>query len=344
MSTARPAPQPPAQSQGVNSLADRPASLFDVRACYSHFLGREVESDEAAAGHLSDAPSVWNLINRFQTAPEARRRRVQQVSDEMEGQQYNGQTVVLDLSPQQREEIFRHIETVWSRYGREDAYYSVLTNPRYMSDKAGTNDIEHFYATGEDEINSLLAICIRNGIDLPTRDLSFVELGCGVGRLAEHACQRFARYKGVDISANHLAIARARLQVRGCGNADLQLLPDYLASADTFDFFYSVIVLQHNPPPVIHMLLDQCMGRLKRGGYAYFQVPCYLYDYRFEATSYLAGQGRAEHMEMHALPQRHIFELLARHNLQAIEVVPNGRIGGIGHSYTFFARKMIQSS
>ena len=44
-------------------------------------------------------------------------------------------------------------------------------------------------------------------------------------------------------------------------------------------------------------------------------------------------------MEMHPLPQRQVFALLAEHGLIPIEVVPNARIGPSGHSYSFLAQK-----
>jgi hypothetical protein len=78
---------------------------------------------------------------------------------------------------------------------------------------------------------------------------------------------------------------------------------------------------------------------LSPGGYAYFQVPCYLYDYKFKTSDYLAGAGKLDVMEIHAIPQRIVFELLHAAGLIPIEVVLNPRIGPIGYSYSFFARK-----
>jgi hypothetical protein len=43
-----------------------------------------------------------------------------------------------------------------------------------------------------------------------------------------------------------------------------------LAQIGGFDFFYSVIVLQHNPPPVIVHMLKTVFAQLNPGGIGYF--------------------------------------------------------------------------
>jgi hypothetical protein len=126
---------------------------------------------------------------------------------------------------------------------------------------------------------------------------------------------------------------------RRIANASLMLLQDYLSDDSLSDVFFSVIVLQHNPPPIIRDLLDACLARVTPGGLAYFQVPCHLYNYSFSVADYLAGNGQAEEMEIHAIPQREIFAMLARHGFTPIEVTPDDRVGSIGFSYTFLARK-----
>lgn len=330
---------PSISTKGIRLQADRPASPYDVRACYRQFLGRDAESEQVVAGHLSDTPSLWTLIARFLAAPETQRRGMHAACERIERDQ-SGLGVVLDLTDAEEAEMTRHIEAIWSRYGAEEAYFSVLTNPAYLSNRLEDDVKEQFYNTGASEVASLQEVFRRNGVDIDS-NWSVVELGCGVGRMAEAFSDLFESYAGVDISANHLAIARNRLTARGRHNARFLLLNDYLSGGESFDVFYSIIVLQHNPPPVIHRLLDESLGKVRSGGYAFFQVPCFLYDYTFEAQAYLAGAGRADHMEMHALPQHKVFELLSRHGMVPIEVAPSGHIGGIGLSYTFFAKKAV---
>ena len=46
---------------------------------------------------------------------------------------------------------------------------------------------------------------------------------------------------------------------------DLDTLPE-------FDLFFSMIVLQHNPPPLIALMLEKIAARLRPGGVAVFAV------------------------------------------------------------------------
>ena len=76
-----------------------------------------------------------------------------------------------------------------------------------------------------------------------------------------------------------------------------------MVNLEQADLVYSVIVLQHNPPPVIHMLVRAFLKALNPGGVAYFQVPTYRVGYRFSPGEYLENEGKTHAMmEMHVIP------------------------------------------
>jgi SAM-dependent methyltransferase len=133
----------------------------------------------------------------------------------------------------------------------------------------------------------------------------------------------------VDVSESHLELARDRLQELGVENVRCVLLQDFDLFRDIgdFDVFYSQIVLQHNPPPVIDVLLDRALQHLASGGLGYFQVPTYHEGYSFRLEEYLKGDFEQHGIEMHALPQRRIFELARRHGAAVLEVLEDGCTG-----------------
>jgi SAM-dependent methyltransferase len=317
--------------------ADRQATAADVVACYEKFLGRQPEDPKIINAHLSAYPHLWDLIVAVHDSQEAQRRRIQLACALIAAEQ-DARGVAVEASPSETAQLTDHIRRVWSRYGREEAYFSVLTDPAYLRERLGVADLEAFYATGHVEVRRFENVCRRNGIE-PVPAWSICELGCGVGRVGEAFAKHYRAYAGVDISPEHLAIARARLAERALENARWASLDEFQAGALTYDVFFSMIVLQHNTPPIMRMMLERGLQNLEPGGIAYFQVPCHLYDYRFSVAGYLAGEGRLEEMELHALPQREVFELLARHALVPLEVTPDDRIGPSGISYTFLARK-----
>ena len=95
------------------------------------------------------------------------------------------------------------------------------------------------------------------------------------------------------------------------------------------DLFYSQIVLQHNPPPLIMEILGSAFAGLRAGGLAYFQVPTYMNGYRFELETYLKDL-RVHGMEMHAVPQKAIFDLGFEHGLKTLDAQADGSIGHFG--------------
>ena len=313
------------------------AERSDVVMCYRLFLRREPESDAAIDQHLHDKPTVWLLMQRFAASNE-----YEPISIDIGcsgiWRRQDGRDIRGESSAAAYRELLDHIEKIWSAYGTEDPYYSVLTDPAYKADSITPDLKERFYETGRGDLENFKLAFRRNRIDIDPR-WCILELGCGLGRIGEHFCSEFKHYHGIDISANHLARAERRFSSKKIRNAKLSLLKDALDSEGSFDIFYSMIVLQHNPPPVMRYLLDVFLSKLRPNGFAFFQLPCHLYGYEFDTDRYLAGQGRHNSMEMHALPQRYVFELLYKHGLRPIEVCPYSAIGPIGISYIFFAQK-----
>jgi hypothetical protein len=101
-----------------------------------------------------------------------------------------------------------------------------------------------------------------------------------------------------------------------------------------------VIVLQHNPPPLIAHILRKLLDALRPGGVAFFQLPTYSRGYRFEVAKYLRSKARADSVEMHVLPQAEVFSIVASHSCEMLEVLPDSCVGDPDWiSNTFLVRK-----
>ncbi|MBY0531534.1 MAG: class I SAM-dependent methyltransferase [Xanthobacteraceae bacterium] len=235
----------------------------------------------------------------------------------------------------QRERMLAHIREVWERHAQSDPYFSVLTAPKYTPQNLSDEAIEEFYQSGFGVADGIKKTFAANGIAL-NQNHEVLDLGCGLGRNCEPMRSLFARYIGIDISSGHLEIARTRCSK--FSNVEFQHLSDYVKSSRRFDVFFSRLVLQHNPPPVIEWLLDISLARLRPGGIAYFQVPCQLDNYSFDVDKYLAGEGQKKIMEMHALPRERIHRILGKHNLIILQVTPDNSARN-ALSYQFVAQK-----
>ncbi len=237
--------------------------------------------------------------------------------------------IELELSNEDKRTLWRHVSRVWTRLGGEDPYWSVLSAERWRKDAMTKADaIADFYATGEQAVARVDQWLARNRVAL-SADGVCSEFGCGVGRVTEWLARRFRLVRAFDISATHLAAARERLSGLGIRNVEWVLVrgQEDLRHLQGTAFFYSIIVLQHNPPPLIADVLDAALAGLQDDALAFFQVPTYAKGYRFGVQAYLEGLAQQTGIEMHLLPQKAIFDAAARSWCKVLEVQPDWLVG-----------------
>ena len=180
---------------------------------------------------------------------------------------------------------------------------------------------DKFYESGLTGLANLKLAFERNRIEID-RSWHILDFGCGVGRIGGRSfAQEFRFYYGVDISKTHLEHAISQFNRNNISNAQFITLQNAIEQNIEFVICFSMIVLQHNPPPVMLYLLNYFLSKLRVGGFAYFQLPCHIHEYSFEVDRYLVGEGKRDMMEMHALPQNYVFEALYQNGLQPHKVL-----------------------
>lgn len=239
--------------------------------------------------------------------------------------------VDLHVTEGEEKRLWDHVATAWSRMGASEPYWSVLANPQWkMSGLRRSERLDAFYSTGRSQLNRLDSWFSRSSVSLPST-ATCAEYGCGVGRCTIWLAKRYARVIAFDVSEPHLKLARAKAESEGITNiefvhvrskSDLDLLR-------LVDLFYSDIVLQHNPPPLIVQILEYAFAGLRAGGLAYFQVPTYAKGYSFNTIEYLHTLTEPG-MEMHFVPQSVIFSLAFSQGMKPLEALPDGAIGHFG--------------
>jgi SAM-dependent methyltransferase len=297
-----------------------------VRWAYRLLLGREPESDTAVDGHVLRCRDIAALRRAFlgseeflNTSPAASRLTLH--GDEP------ARTIEIDGPPELLRRLFEHVNRSWQHLGEQDPFWSVLTAPEYRGTPSAER-IAEFFASGKVEVARLQLALSRIGVALDGRGRC-VEYGCGVGRVTRHLAPLFEHMMGVDISQAHLRLAEHHARMDGVSGIEWMHLEslDSLGHMPEADFIYSMIVLQHNPPPVIERVLRRFAQMLRPGGIAYFQVPTYRADYEFHLAEYIERQLGRKEMEMHAFPQRRIFEIFADAGALPLQVVEDGATG-----------------
>lgn len=287
-----------------------------ARLAYLLLLGREPESERAIASARS-YPSLAALRQAFLGSDEFRNKvKLRPVLVALDAPPIEVEWQV-DAATARR--LLAHVGETWARLGAERPHWSVLSADHFLPERiAATGD--RFFQSGKRDRDGLLAVLRRLGRE-PAEFPVLFEFGCGLARVTPFLAESFARVVACDVSASHLALARERLAVEHAGVTLHEATPGDLGMKEGFDLWFSRLVLQHNPPPVMAMVLRRALSLLNPGGIAHFQLPTYARGYRFTAADYLAGvkPGGGE-IEMHVLPQPVIFELAAQCGCEPLEV------------------------
>ena len=151
-----------------------------------------------------------------------------------------------------------------------------LENARFYVNTANENwNDDEFFASGRQTVREEVStdmINICQGKD--PKQMTVLEIGCGVGRVTRALAEMFGTVHGVDVSGE--MVKQATEANRAVGNAhfwqnngtDLQVLGDIQV-----DFAFSSIVFQHIPSrEVIQKYVCEVHRLLRPGGLFKFQV------------------------------------------------------------------------
>lgn len=149
----------------------------------------------------------------------------------------------------------------WNAAAREDAYFAVLSSPE--SRDPSTREA-YFDATASEDLRRL-------GWFLHAES-RVLDLGCGVGRLTKALAHRCAEVIGVDISAEMVAIARART----AASPNVRIVETDGSSlacvaTGTVDFVVSLLCLIHVDRRAAFRYFHEIRRVLAPGGRAWLQ-------------------------------------------------------------------------
>lgn len=305
-----------------------------IRSCYLAFLSREPESDAELDRKAQGLATVEDAMKDFIASKEFRASVPEFFYQLWKGIASPPLPVQVKTSPPELQAMFDRTRKQWTKLGDEEPYWSVLTDDRFRR-----NNVEANMAAFDDSGRSSAALLDRASARVGTKlQGTCLEFGCGVGRVTRYLAERFEKVIGVDISEGNLEICRKRMADAKVTNVELRLLttPAEVATLPDFDFFYSIIVLQHNPPPVMQFMLTNLLGKVKAGGGAYFQVPTHSPGYAFNVADFLKTP--VTELDMHVLPMPDVFASIHDNGMRPVEVLMDDSTGMYG-SHTFYAVK-----
>jgi len=151
----------------------------------------------------------------------------------------------------------------WDELGRRDPHWAILSEPG----RQGSWDDEGFFATGRAEIDATL----KEVGDLLSARRSALDFGCGLGRLTQALAVHFEKVIGVDVAASMIEGAQARNAFPDRVSYVVNTAATLPFDDASFDFAYSILVLQHIPPKVAAGYISELVRVLRPGGVVVFQ-------------------------------------------------------------------------
>jgi 2-polyprenyl-3-methyl-5-hydroxy-6-metoxy-1,4-benzoquinol methylase len=300
----------------------------DVVNAYRLILGREPESDELVNRYATELFDLNALRDLFLRSSEFRYQFEQFHAPKRFRRGFYGPAMEVELKAESQQLVRLYAKTAaqWHKLGETEPYWSVITQENYLQSHFKQNR-DLFYATGEQEAKVLDIALERHFIE-HNRMGRCLELGCGVGRVTGALARRYREVIAIDISEPHLQIAEEELQKQGVGNVKYERLAFIEQTQDfgPIDLFYSKIVLQHNPPPVMEVLLKNLLAALNPGGIGLFQIPVFKAGYKFLIEPYLNEDNQTS-MEMHFFPQAELLKLVANSECRVWEIFEDDSIG-----------------
>ena len=207
----------------------------------------------------------------------------------------------------------QRLQATWDRWAKTDPLFAILSDPNKLG---GKWDIKEFMAHTP-ELDSALAVVEKN--QLLGGRAQALDFGCGVGRITQALADHFDKVVGIDISEAMIAQAntlnRHGDRVRYVSGA-LSQFPD-----KTFDFAWTIYVIQHIPKSMQGKILRELVRVLKPDGLLMCQIaappqglarlrtqfgPRWLKELRFKRR-----YGSAPLIEMNPLPESEVRQLIA---------------------------------
>lgn len=166
-------------------------------------------------------------------------------------------------------------DKAWEQWGAADPYFGVLTQEKFRGRNLTADAKREFFATGTEHVREVLAN-IRHHLEPNFTPRQVLDFGCGAGRLLLPFARQADAATGMDVSAAMLAEAQHNAQEAELNNITLLASDDQLSRLDgIFDLVHSYIVFQHIPVSRGEKLLCRLLRRVRPGGVAAIQVPCW---------------------------------------------------------------------
>jgi ubiquinone/menaquinone biosynthesis C-methylase UbiE len=154
----------------------------------------------------------------------------------------------------------------WEKFAKDNPYFGVLTDEKYLADNLTNQNREEFFETGSEYIESVIGK-VRKYIDINYQIRNALDFGCGVGRLVIPLARISESVTGVDVADSMLREAEHNCKLQSVENANFVKSDDNLSLLKgKYNFIHSYIVFQHIPVERGERIFMNLLDLLDNGG------------------------------------------------------------------------------
>jgi 2-polyprenyl-3-methyl-5-hydroxy-6-metoxy-1,4-benzoquinol methylase len=248
------------------------------------------------------------------------------------------------------------IQKNWDDLGKLDPFYAVKSgkwdeNGDWEIKRGGKWNIQEFFQTGIDEIKDIMKEIHQLNLRISNRRA--LDFGCGVGRVTQALSKYFDNVDGVDIAPSMIELANTynkyedKVQYYINNKNSLEIFKD-----NTYDFIYSVEVLQHMHPHYQQKYLRELLRILSPEGLLVFELPSeyeslkrkVFFNFTFQDIKFIHSlywnnvlrQPLFALMQFYCNPRTNVESFLLRHGAKHVYAIRNSKTI---ISYNYFVTK-----
>ena len=230
----------------------------------------------------------------------------------------------------------------WDKFGILNPQWAVLN-------KEGEKmNLSQFFKTGEKEIRNIINYLSKNQIKLNKGKA--LDFGCGMGRLTQALTPYFKKVYGVDISPSMIELSKKNNKYpKKCEFILNETDNLTIFEKNSFDFIYTVLVLQHMEPKFFLKYIKEFLHILKPNGILIFQLPSkrklswqtvieIIFPKKF--IHFMKKKVYGAIMEMHTYDKDKMIEFLNKNKGDVFEVLKDNSAGKRFISFKYYVKKV----
>jgi 2-polyprenyl-3-methyl-5-hydroxy-6-metoxy-1,4-benzoquinol methylase len=227
--------------------------------------------------------------------------------------------------------IMNDLKKTWLSLGKHAPFYSVMSMDKYLPDNINDN-LNDFYESSTSLIKLTDSILLKNNIEFKFNKI--LDFGCGVGRITNLLSEYGNNIYGIDISEEHLKIARSNVKKNNITFLNYDENYNFPQIINDIDFVVSFIVLQHIRSEEMKLSIKKILNSLSKNGIALLHIPYIIENYDKSIL-----EKNMTDLEIHPLDVKIVLDIIFENNCFLLDRIDFKGISHNSFEYLYLIKK-----